>query len=83
MLASYLVSSLEILENHTVSQIQVLKGMILAAKTQGQPTRQARVEDSEAVMEKRLQDFLSDLDGVTINEEDDVGNIRESEASNG
>ncbi len=83
ILASYLVSSLDILENHTVSQIQVLKGMILAAKTQSEPTREQRTTISEETVEKRLEAFFSDLDGVTIKEDDDVGDIRTSETTNG
>lgn len=75
MLANYLVQSLEILENHTVSQIRALKGLVLSA--QKQPTREvsAEVVQDDEHLERKIEDFFSDLSGVEINDSD----IRESE----
>lgn len=80
LLAQYLVTSLEMLENHTVSQIRALKGLVLSAQAspkEKQVVVQGEKVDTETV-EKRLEDWMSDLAGVKVGEFDD-SDIRESE----
>lgn len=70
LLAQYLVTSLEMLENHTVSQIRALKGLVISAQSAPKEERvmvQGESVDTETV-EKRLEDWMSDLAGVKVGE---------------
>lgn len=80
-----MLQMLELLEQHTVSQIRAMKGLLLASQDEAAITPPAPTKVQAALatkeLEERLGEWLADNTGINTEGADGIERIRESKTT--